>query len=216
MNSHTCMVFDFDGTLADSFRRAHAILNELADRYRFRKVQEHEVEAMRNKTTHEFFAAIGVPLLKIPMLAIHARRELNRHMAEIPFVPGMPETLEQLRQAGCRLGILTSNSVDNVDLFLRVNDQRERFDFIHVSRDVFGKDRRVKALIRKYRLVPEQLIYVGDTDSDVLAAHKAGIRVAAVTWGYQARAQLEQARPTWLIETPLELVTLVHARPGEG
>ncbi len=50
---------------------------------------------------------------------------------------------------------------------------------------------------------------VGDTDTDVLAAQQAKISMAAVTWGYQARAVLEKYHPTWLLNDPAQLLDLV-------
>lgn len=211
MNSECWFVFDFDGTLADSFRMAHRIFNQLASRYGFHPVEERDVEVMRRKTAREFFSARGISQLLMPMLAIQAHHELARHIREIPPVEGIAAVLPLLKQQGHRLGILTSNAAENVKAFLHTHHLQEYFDFIYCSRDVFGKDRRVKALMRKYRLTPDQVIYVGDTDADIHAAQKAGIRVAAVTWGYQAREVLSVLHPTWLLETPSQLADILHS-----
>ena len=202
------LVFDFDGTLANSFKMAHEIFNSLSGKYHYRPVSDHEVEAMRRMTAMEFFSALGVSLLKLPFVAIQARHELRQHIAEVPLIPGISEVLPVLRQQGYRMGVLSSNSTENVSAFLQSHGLNSYFDFTYCSRDVFGKARRIKALIRKYKLDPASLVYVGDMNVDVEAAHHAGVKVAAVSWGYQAREVLEEHNPTWLLDTPDQLAGL--------
>jgi phosphoglycolate phosphatase len=208
-NNDDWIVFDFDGTIADSFELAHQILNKLAERHGFRPVADSEVEVMRQMSMREFFSTLGISLIRLPMLAVLARRELRAHIAGVPPIAGIPEALQELKKKNIHLGILTSNDPDNVNTFLERHNLRPLFEFVHCSRDVFGKAHRVKALIRKFNLTPEQVIYVGDMDADIDAAHQSGIRVAGVTWGYQAQPILEKHNPTWLFSDPAELLSLV-------
>ena len=209
MTSGYSFIFDFDGTLADSFKAAHRLFNKLAPRYGYHPVEESEVEIMRRKTAWEFLAARGVSMLVLPILAMQARHEFTKHVPDIPLVEGIAEVLPLLRQQGHSLGVLTSNARKNVEAFLRHHNLQDSFYFVFSSKDVFGKDRRVKALIRKYKLEPERVIYVGDMDADIHAAQKAGIRMAAVTWGFQAREVLSALNPTWLLDKPAQLAEIL-------
>jgi phosphoglycolate phosphatase len=67
----------------------------------------------------------------------------------------------------------------------------------------------MRRLIRKYRLAKETTVYIGDTSDDIDACRKVGIKVAAVTWGYNTREVLEQSKPDFLIERVAELSRLV-------
>ena len=53
-----------------------------------------------------------------------------------------------------------------------------------------------------------EMIYIGDETRDIQAAKKAGIRSAAVTWGYNSRKALEAQSPDYLIHSPQELFHL--------
>ena len=213
MNANdTWLVFDFDGTLADSFLMAHRVFNSLAERHHYRPLPEDGIETMRRQSAKEFIAAHGIPMIKVPLVAMQARHELRQHIADIPPFRGIADVLPILQKQGYRMGILTSNATDNVYDFLESHDLDGFFDFIYCSRDIFGKARRIKALIRKHQLDPASLIYVGDMHGDIEAAHRAGIRVAAVSWGYQAREALASHNPTWLLDTPAELAEL-HTLP---
>ncbi len=204
------MIFDFDGTLADSFRMAYQVFNKLSGPFHYHPVAEDEIETMRQKTASDFFSSLGISVFKIPLLAIKARRELRGHIASVPPIKGMPDVLPLLQQQGCKMGILTSNSVKNVQSFLRAHHLEDFFEFTYCSRDMFGKARHIKKLIRKYNLDPAHVIYVGDMNADIEAAQQAGIRIAAVTWGYQAREVLERYHPTWLLDTPAQLAELIR------
>jgi len=208
-----CIVFDFDGTLADSFSQAHQIINQLAERHGFRPVHDHEVEQMRRLPATAFLAELGVSRLRMPLLALQARHELRSHMDAIDPIKGVPEMLERLGEQGLRLGVLTSNSRENVDHFLKRHNLLKHIEFVYCSRDIFSKSRRVKALMRKYHLDANHLAYIGDSDTDIAAAQHAGVPVAGVTWGYQAREVLEKHAPTWLVDSPAELTeALLEAR----
>ncbi|NCC50669.1 MAG: HAD family hydrolase [Spartobacteria bacterium] len=202
------LIFDFDGTLADTFRTAYKIFNELAGPFNYRQVREDEVETMRRKTARDFFSSLGISMIKIPFLAIQARRELHKHMAEVAPIRGMPEVLPKLKEQGWRMGILTSNATENVRTFLETHNLQSFFEFSYCAHDMFGKAHKLKALMRKYNLDPAGIVYVGDSDADIEAAHQANIKIAGVTWGYQAREVIEKHHPTWLLDTPEQLTTL--------
>ena len=207
-SSDKWLIFDFDGTLADSFKKALQVFNSLAEHYHYRPVSEDEVEMMRRKTAKEFFLSLNISLIKVPLLAIQARHELRQHSADIPPIKGISEALPKLQQQGYKMGILTSNATENVYAFLQSHNLQHFFEFTYCSRDMFGKARRLKALMRKFKLDPAFLIYVGDMNADIEAAHRAGVKVAAVSWGYQAREVLEKHNPTWLLDTPSQLIEL--------
>jgi len=206
--SNKCIIFDFDGTLADSFSMAHRVFNELSGQYNYSPITDADVQVLRKQTATEFFSTLGIPLFKVPLLAIQARHELRRHIADVPPIKGIAEVLPILQQQGYRMGILTSNSTENVSTFLKSHDLQGFFDFTYCSHDIFGKARRIKILMRKYKLRAESTIYVGDMNADIEAAHKAGIRVVAVSWGYQAREVLEKCNPTWSLDEPCQLAEL--------
>src|SRR6202008_4801860 len=104
-------------------------------------------------------------------------------------------------------GILTSNDRENVARFLAARDL-PHFDFISTSASVWGKERRLKSLLRKQRLSPSEVAYVGDEVRDIDAVKPIGMCMVAVTWGYTAPAQLAAYAPDHLIAAPAELLKL--------
>lgn len=119
---------------------------------------------------------------------------------------GLPEALSSLKGRGVKLGILTSNSKENVELFLESHGLSGHFDFVHGGSSIFGKGPVLKKLLRKLKLDPNTVDYVGDEARDVKAAKAARARAVAVTWGFNSPRLLSEAGPDVVLSHPSELV----------
>ena len=206
-NNVKMLIFDFDGTIADTFAQTMRITNVLSDEFKFKKVQEHEVEILKGMTVQEVIKHLNVPILKIPNIVVRARTELNKQINSVEPIEGLKEVLPLFKQAGVRMGILTTNSLENVQKFLNVNGL-EIFDFIVSTSRVWGKNHGLRRLIQQEGLTTDDILYIGDETRDIEAAKKAGIKVIAVTWGYNSHALLETYDPDFIVHTPEELLNL--------
>jgi phosphoglycolate phosphatase len=122
-------------------------------------------------------------------------------------IEGIPEVLARLHGRGHRIGILTSNSESNVAAFLSRHDL-PYFHFVRTSSKLFGKASQMKKIIKEEKVPPADALYVGDETRDVEAAKESGLRMAAVTWGYNSKAALEAMSPDHLLHKPAELLLL--------
>ena len=120
----------------------------------------------------------------------------------------MPEALRELQALGYALGIITSNNEVNVQIFLRSHGL-ELFDFVRCSSKLLGKARMIRSVIRRQHVRAADILFVGDETRDIEAAKKVGIRIAAVTWGYNSRRSLEAMKPDFVFESPGELVAFL-------
>jgi phosphoglycolate phosphatase-like HAD superfamily hydrolase len=105
------------------------------------------------------------------------------------------------------VGVISSNAARNVWRFCAGNEF-PRLDFVQSS-GVFGKARALRRLASRYRVQPEQIIYIGDETRDIEAARKAGVLSAAVTWGGTDEAVLRDYNPDFVFSTPDEILSLV-------
>ncbi|MCI5144006.1 MAG: HAD family hydrolase [Candidatus Electrothrix sp. AR3] len=201
------VIFDFDGTLADSFHCFQVIINKLAQEFNFRSVQTAEVDAFRNKNSREVIHALQIPVFKLPIILARAKKEFNKVMPEIQVFPGIRDVLLQLKVEKIMVGLLTSNAVDNVQCFLK-NNQLDLFDFIYTSSGLWGKTRRLKKTIAKHNFARSQVFYIGDETRDIEAARKAGVSIISVAWGYNTIDALKVFSPDYLINTPQEILAI--------
>jgi phosphoglycolate phosphatase len=197
---YSLVVWDFDGTLADTMSLAVATYNELAARYGFRRVDD--PVAIRGLSARAFLRQHGISFFRLPMLVKEYLAATRGSMETIRLFDGLPQILDRLGASGVRQGVLSSNSEANIRVCLRANGVEALFDFVVGYPRLFGKGRALRRILKKEGIAPTQLLYIGDEVRDVEAASQAGVDVAAVAWGFNAQEQLSRASPTHLWMTP--------------
>lgn len=199
------LIFDFDGTVADTFNAGVEILNELAAEFGFRPLPPEDVEKARNMRTRELMRFLHIPTTKMSRIASRGSKALRSRIDKIQPLPHMPEILRELHAAGFDLGLVTSNTAENVGIFLK-NHDLELFSFIRTSSKLMGKASEIRAVMKARKITREEVLLIGDETRDVEASKKTGLRIAAVTWGYNTREALEKLKPEFVFSDPKELV----------
>ncbi len=203
------IIFDFDGTIADTVDALVSIANNLAVEFNYAQITPEEFVILKNLTSKEIFKYSGIPLFKIPFLLKKVKRELKNKIPELKPIQGIPEALLELKNDGNRLGIVTSNSKDNVKEFLKVNNLDNLFEFVHPGVTIFGKTKIINNILRQKQIKTQQVIYVGDETRDIEASKKSQVKVCSVTWGFNSEVALAKENPDFLIHHPRELVEIV-------
>jgi phosphoglycolate phosphatase len=207
------IVWDFDGTLADTLALALATYNDLAARHGFMRVED--PAAVRGLGTRAFLRRHGIPLIHVPFLIREYRAATRSQMGSIRLFDGLPEVLRHLRAEGSRLGVLSSNSADNIGACLRGNGVRDLFDFVVGYPRLLGKARALRRILCREGVRPPQCLYVGDEVRDVQAARAADVDCAAVGWGFHTAELLAQQAPTFLWSSPGDVLPALRtARDG--
>ena len=203
------LVFDFDGTIADTLGETRRIFNQIAPDYGIRQVAEHELDHLRHLSLKELLDHLKIPKRRVPALIARGTGMMRGNIAELKLIEGMPEVLVELRRHVRSFGILTSNSTANVDLFLRTHGLRDQFDFISSTSKLTGKSKHLKAIRKTFSVRPDEMLYIGDELRDVKASQKAGVPIAAVTWGFNSRQSLAAAKPDYLFDRPADFLSLL-------
>jgi len=136
----------------------------------------------------------------------NSHKEFSKHLDEIQLFPQIPELLQKLKDESFNLGILSSNSVENIQTILKKAHLLDHFNFVESSSNLFGKAKSLKKLLTKHNLSPKDIIYIGDEVRDIEAAQQANIKSMAVTWGWNSTEILQKSKPTYLIQDPSEFI----------
>ena len=112
------VIFDFDGTLADSFPWFSRIIDDVADRFRFKRMAPHEMDTLRTMDARALMRHLGVPLWKVPFIAHHMRKRKSRELDQTRPFDGVEAMLRELSDAGIALALVTSNSEPNARAIL--------------------------------------------------------------------------------------------------
>jgi len=208
------ILFDFDGTIGDTFAAGFQILNRLADEFGFRQLSESDLPLVRDMRTRQLLKFLDVPTTRLAKIARRGAEELRLCIDEIQPLPGLPDLVRSLQRRGFRLAIVTSNSEENVRAFLR-NHDLDIFEVVRSCPKLMGKARAIRAVRKGAGYKRHQVLFIGDETRDIEACQKAGIRIAAVTWGYNSPAVLKSLKPDYFVTTPAELEALLaHHLPG--
>lgn len=185
------MIFDFDGTLADSFPWFASVFNDVAERFGFRKIDGVEAETLRGCTSREVIRRIGVPLWKLPMIAAHMRALKATSAHQVSLFPGVGDLLQRLSDRGATLAIVSSDTETNIRRTLGP-ESAALIRHYECSASIFGKPARIRRVLKTSGIPPREAICIGDEVRDAEAARQSGIAFGAVSWGY---ARLEALTP---------------------
>ncbi|WP_427156780.1 HAD-IA family hydrolase [Aliinostoc sp. HNIBRCY26] len=204
------IIFDFDGTIADTVDALVSIANRLAVEFGYVQITPEQLTLLRNLSSREIIKYSGISLFKIPFLVKKVKFELKSKIQELRPIPGIKQSLGELKAHGHQLGIITSNSQDNVTAFLKIHELDSVFDFIYSGVTIFGKTTIINNVLKQKQLQPQAVIYVGDETRDIEASKKANIKVIAVTWGFNSPEVLAKQNPDYIIHHPSELLSVVQ------
>lgn len=203
------LVFDFDGTLADSFGCFLQILNLAAVKHRFRCVQPQEVEHLRTYSIAQLLQHLGIPLWKVPLISAEMRRLMQQRIEQVPLFPQVRERLPELVERGITLGLVSSNSQANIAAVLG-QPLLSLFSYLDCGAALSGKPARLQRMLWRQQWPAAQVLYIGDEVRDYQAAQAVGIDFRAVAWGYTAAAVLQQHLTQPLLQNWDELFALVE------
>ena len=198
------VVFDFDGTLADSFPWAASVVNQFADQYGFQRIDSSDHDRLRNYDAKQLMQHLGVSMWKVPQMAIHVRKRMAEEIDKIPMFPGVDAMLQRLTSAGIILAAVSSNSEANVRQVIGPQNAALMHDF-DCGASVFGKAPKLKAVMRRCGVAPAQAILIGDEIRDGKAARKVAMAFGAVGWGYTNPEALQAEAPDEFFTTMEEI-----------
>jgi phosphoglycolate phosphatase len=151
------VIFDFDGTLADSFEIQKHALQTLAARHGWPMVADEEVANLREKSLKEILKSRRIPFWRVPFLMQDGRKIIADQWRSVKIFPGIHGMLSALQKEGYQLGVLTSNTQEVVETVLQNASVRSHFSFIVTEPNLWGKDKRLKQLISVHDWNPQRI-----------------------------------------------------------
>lgn len=185
-------IFDFDGTLANTFPVFRDVFDLVIDRYALRRPEEADVHWLRAQPTADILRWLGVPMWQLPSIMRFARSRMQARAFEITLFPGIDALLHALVSADTRIAVVSSNAERTVRAVLGPA-LMSQVSAVRCGVGLFGKAARLRGVLRRTGIAASAAVFVGDEERDIAAAHDAGVRAIAVTWGYAAASALTRA-----------------------
>lgn len=202
------IIFDFNGTLVQSKYLVVKLMNDLAGKYGYEKIKDEDIEYLASLSIRERLKVMKCPIYKLPLLVADVKKKYKDDVIHLDIVPGIRDVLSEIKVQGTTIGILSSNSEDNIRKFLGIHDI-SMFDFIYTASNIFGKEKALRKLLKERGISKDEVLYIGDELRDAEACMNSGIACAMVTWGYDAEELLLQGKPNFLIHEPKELYQIL-------
>ena len=203
------LLFDFDGTIADSLQLGLKIANNLAPQFGYPLFTENDIQHFRSLTWHKIAREMQIPFYKIPKIVTIAFKEYKRLISELEPCAGIVEMIKELALKEIPMALLSSNTVENVHLFL-TNHKIDSFLWIEGTSGILNKAKDIKKRLKKHKISTNEVIYIGGEIRDIEAAHNCGLKVIAVTWGFHTADFLESYQPDYLVNEPREIEEIVN------
>jgi phosphoglycolate phosphatase-like HAD superfamily hydrolase len=202
------VIFDFDGTIADTLKPLIQIVNSLSDEYKFEKITPQNQEELRALRGREVLKKSKIPFWKVFFFVRKVRKLLFEKIKSIEAFPGISSVVNFLRAEEIKVYAVSTNSKENIQTFF--NQHKIAIDHIYITRFIFSKSRAINRMLSKEKVDPAKAIYIGDEVSDYEACKKSGVDFIAVTWGFNSVAAFEKVNPRYLANTPKELFEILE------
>jgi len=212
------VLFDLDGTLLDTVQDIGTCINDVLCRYGFppRKMEEFPAflghgrldaikKAVPEGTSEEMCLQISSEY------AVHYRENCDRRTA---YYPGVCEFLDALQKSGYVLGVITNKTQETADRIMSKYFPDYSFELLwgnNGKRPLKPSLESAELACKTLGLKPEEILFVGDGDTDMQFASRAGFLACGVTWGYRSRAVLEEYGAHILVDSYDELEKLFFA-----
>jgi len=207
------VIFDFDGTVADTLPFSFKKFLEIAKLLNIDNLSDKQIiNEIRSKSYQELLrGSFKHAWLKLPFIVNVIKNmqvELEKEMENIKFFPGIKKFLFDLKKEGYKLAIISSNRKENIDKFIKFN-KLNVFDFVHGKTDLFGKAGYLEKFLKDFNLKKTEVIYIGDEIRDVEACHKVGIKMIGVSWGLHTVEALKKNGVDYIANKPMDIIKII-------
>ncbi|MDF7794346.1 HAD-IA family hydrolase [Pseudomonas syringae] len=211
------LIFDWDGTLADSVGRIVLSMRTAAI--------ETDLE-VRDDTAIKGIIGLGLPeairtlypQISGNQLIDFRQRYADSYMAmdnvPSPLFDGVVESIQAFREDGYRLAVATGKARRGLDRVLKANGWQDYFDATRAADETASKPDplMLNEIMAHCGVAPQRSLMIGDASFDLLMARNAGMDSVAVGYGAQPLESLRQFEPRLAIEHFSELRTWLNGR----
>lgn len=203
------VIFDFDGTLADSFTIVVKIAYDLTKHEQLADINRALEMRRQHQGLTQAAKELNIPRWRWPSLLRRGRKIMSHEIHKVPLVSGMDEVLKRLNAENYEMFIISSNSRSNVEHFLAAKGIAGYFKNVYGGSGLLDKARVIKRVLKANNLKPDAVIYVGDEVRDIVAAKQVNMPCIAVSWGYNSEELLLRYSPTILARDPMQLANVI-------
>ena len=207
----TTIIFDFDGTLADTLPFVEKKLFKMLKEEKIKITYKQMIEDFRSKQFSELMNLWKISWLKLPIILKKIKQsqiDLYDEIGNIKIFPGVKKLLYKLKKKGFTLTILSSNLENNISKFLKINNLNI-FEKIHAGSQILGKSKAINEFIKQNNFNKDEVLYIGDEIRDIEACKKSGIRIIGVGWGMHKATIWNNHGADFVVNKPSDIFKII-------
>lgn len=208
--NYKLVIFDFDGTLADSYTWFLSVYQDLSRRFQLPVIEEAELKRLRTLDVHQIMKEYRIPFWKLLLMGRHLTKLMSSQIDQICLVDGMQPVIDSLGQNGVKMAIITSNAEKNVRRVLGP-DNMAHFEFLESGVSMFGKKKKIHKILRQTGIAASDTLSIGDEVRDLKSAHEAQVDFGAVGWGTTDLETLQRHSPKQVFNHPAQILEALGA-----
>lgn len=205
------VIFDFDGTLADSFEWFLGVVDELAAKHKFKTFDRARLDELRGSSATKVLSHLGVSHWRLPAIGRHLQKLAARDAEKISLFDGVEQMLGDLVTSGVTLAVVSSSVESNIRRILGP-ENASRISYFECGASLFGKRTKLRKVLRKCGASPQEVLCVGDEVRDIEAARAEGIPFGAVGWGFTHLHALRECAPEEIFSAVGDITACVSGR----
>ena len=204
------LIFDWDGTLADSVGRIVEAMHVASTRSSLPLCSDEAVKGIIGLGLPEAIRTLYPQIGDVELLAFrqhYADHYIALEAEPSPLFAGVVESLEGFRRDGYHLAVATGKARRGLDRVLKAHGWEDFFDISRAADETASKPHplMLEEILAHCRVPAEQALMVGDSSFDLLMARNAGMDSVAVSYGAQSVEALRTFEPRWVIDRFCEL-----------
>ena len=203
------VVFDFDGTIADTSPLLPQIVNEVLDHYDKPTLSDEDLDRYMSMRWKDAVKEYGIKFRELPKLALTAQKMMQKQLNNVVLCEDMKEVLTSLSK-NYTTNIISLNSKENIQQVMD-NHNIKTIEKIFSTKGKVTKNKILKKYMKQFNIKKHEIIYVGDELGDIEACKENDIKVVAVTWGFDSKEVLSSGNPDYLVDSPQEIANIVAA-----
>ncbi|MDF2940563.1 MAG: hypothetical protein K0R66_1205 [Gammaproteobacteria bacterium] len=214
------IVFDWDGTIVDSFSKIYACKLALAKKYDLPAPSEtvaREVQGMGfDKATALCFPKADNDTLIELKNDFHSMMQLKEYQAEL--FDGIKEVLADLKAHNIKLAIATSKARVELDKSLEYLGLKDFFDITCCGEEYMNKPNpaMLNHIMQIFGVSSEESLMIGDTITDIEFAHNASMKIICPTFGAHTKETLQARKPFAFIDGWQDLYKTLKIANGDS
>lgn len=218
----TNILFDFDGTLADTSEGIIQSMHHAYDCLGYERIKDEEIKAIIGPPLKDMFRQLlpGASQATIELGVKYFRERYSKFgVEEAELYPGVKEGLRKLREEGKKIYIVTSKPEAFVETIAKENNIWGLFHGVTgggLKGNSKSKPIRMGELMKKHNMTQENTVMVGDRHEDVEAAKANGIRCFGVAYGYDTVDSLRRSGCSKIVKSFSNLCDAVLSNNAAG